>query len=127
MRRRSKLWITILVVALSATVVLWNSSADTAAPALGVSDARYQAAALDGQAVTVRGTVLEGSIVEDGPTLVEFVVADHLEQLRVVYGQNPPDNFGVKEVVLQATLVTGEDGTPYLEAHAIQVGCASKY
>lgn len=124
MRRRAKLLVALLLVAGSLTLVLWNTQAQAAAPALAVSDAKYRA---PGDVVVVRGTVVEGSIVESGGMLHSFVVEDTHERMRVDYAAPPPDNFGAKQVVVHGTVRHAEDGTPYLEGSAIQVGCASKY
>ena len=127
MRRRNKVFATLFVVAAALTLIFLNTGAQTASSALAVSDAKRQAAELDGRVVTVRGTVVEGTLVESGSRLVEFVIADASERLRVEFNDTAPDNFGVKEVVVKGELLVGDDSVPYLVAHEIKVGCASKY
>lgn len=127
MRRPAKLLTALLVVSAALGLIAWNTSAQTAPPALSVSDAKRQAADLAGTEVSVRGTVVEGSIVQDASVVVSFVVADSFERLRVQFGQTPPDNFGVKEVVVRGSLGQDAQAVVVLEAHSIQVGCSSKY
>jgi cytochrome c-type biogenesis protein CcmE len=118
MRRTQKLLVTSLVVGAAVGLILWNTAAETAAPALGVSEAKRKAADYETGAVAV---LLNGSIVES------FVIADSLEQLRVEYNQPPPDNFGPKDVIVYGMLRTTSEGTILLQATSIQVGCSSKY
>lgn len=127
MRRLAKLLVALLVVGASVAVVLWNSTAETAPPALSVADAKRNAAPLEGRDVTVRGSVVEGTIVMDGGRVAAFVMGDIAEKISVHYNRTPPDNFGSKEVVVHGSLHVGSDGVPWLEATTIQVGCASKY
>ncbi len=127
MRRKAKLLVALIVVAASAGLVLWNTSSTAGSPAMGVSEAKHKAETLQGDSITVRGTVVAGSIVEDGARVVEFVVGDGTEQLRVLFNRTPPDNFGAKEVVVDGTMDVGADGVPLLRADEIKVGCASKY
>lgn len=127
MRRSAKLLTALAVIAASATIVLWNTGAQSAPPALGVADAKREAHEWSGRDVTVRGNVVEGSIREEGSRVVEFVIADAFEKMRVAYNQTPPDSFGAKEVVVRGQLWVAQDGVPFLEARTIQVGCASKY
>jgi cytochrome c-type biogenesis protein CcmE len=127
MRRNAKLIVAFLLVAASAGLVLWSTSAATTPPALGVSEAKQRAATLEGQTVTVRGNVVEGTIEESDGRVLSFVVEDHAERLRVLYGRPPPDNFGAKQVVLTGAFGFDAEGTPIFHAESIQVGCASKY
>lgn len=127
MRRTHKFLITSLVIGASALLIAWNTSAESARPALGVADAKREALALQGQPVAVRGTVLEGSIVMNGSLVESFVVADSEEQLLVWFGAPPPDSFGPKEVVVYGVLETDVSGVALLRAESIQVGCSSKY
>lgn len=126
MRRRAKLLTALILVSASATLILWNTGAAAPSPAMGVSDAKWKAHALEGQEVTIRGTIELGSIKESEGRVQEFVVADEFEKLLVRFNQTPPDNFGAKEVMAKGHLVI-EDGVPVLIAESIQVGCASKY
>lgn len=115
------------LLAASLGVVVWNTSASQVPEAIGVSDAKRQAQLLDGKPLSVRGVVLEGTIIEDEGRLKEFVLADEFEQLRVYYEGSPPDNFGAKDVVVEGTIQVQDDGVPVLNATQIKVGCASKY
>lgn len=127
MRRTQKLLITSLVVGAAVGLILWNTAADTAAPAIGVTEAKRKAGDYSPTQVAVRGTVLAESIQFNASRVESFVIADSLEQLQVSFNQTPPDNFGPKEVVVYGLLRTSEDGTVVLEAQSIQVGCSSKY
>lgn len=127
MRASAKLAAALFVVAASGLLIVWNTSAASAPPALGVSDAKRQYAVHQDREVSVRGTVVEGSLRELTPTEHHFVIADAFEQLRVVYRGILPDSFGVKEVVARGTLVEGDGAVVQLDATAIQVGCSSKY
>lgn len=127
MQRRTKILSVLFVLGGAALLIFANTGAQSAASALGVADAKHQAASLAGREVTVRGTVVEGTISESDSRLVEFAMADAQERLRVVYNDTAPDNFGPKEVVVIGTLYLQEDGVPYLAAREIKVGCASKY
>lgn len=127
MRRPHKLLVTCLVVGAATALIAWNTAAEAGAPALGVADAKRRAALHESQAVAVRGSVLAESIVVQGSLVESFVIADAEEQLRVVYNQLPPDNFGPKDVVVNGVLGLGDEGEPVLYATSIQVGCSSKY
>lgn len=127
MRRRSKLLVALLLISASTGLILWQTQAAGAPAALGVSDAKWQAESLSGEEVSVRGNVVAGTIVEDGPRVVSFIVADAQEQLYVFYNQTPPDSFGAKEVVVKGTMSVDAEGVPVLQAGSIFVGCASKY
>lgn len=127
MRRTQKLLITSLVIGAAVGLILWNTAAETAAPALGVAEAKRKAGEFSPTTVSVRGTVTPESIVVNGTKLESFVIADSLEQLQVLFNQTPPDNFGPKEVVVYGSLMTSEDGSVFLAAQSIQVGCSSKY
>jgi cytochrome c-type biogenesis protein CcmE len=127
MRRTQKLLVTSLVVGAAVGLILWNTAAETAAPALGVSEAKRKAADYETGAVAVRGLVLADSILLNGSIVESFVIADSLEQLRVEYNQPPPDNFGPKDVIVYGMLRTTSEGTILLQATSIQVGCSSKY
>lgn len=116
-----------MVVLVAGVVLLWVTSAQSAPPALGVTDAKRQAETLEGKSVNVRGNILEGTIVEQDGRVLEFVIGDAFERLRVDYNQTPPDNFGAKEVVVKGVLALDADGHPFLHASSIQVGCSSKY
>ena len=126
MRRRAKVITALFLVVAAAALIFWNTGTASPTPALGVSDAKWKAPTLEGREVNVRGNVVQGSIVEVDGKIVEFIVADDFEQLRVLYNQTPPDNFGPKEVMAKGELVIVE-GVPVLQASSLQVGCASKY
>src|SRR5688500_6145734 len=98
MRRTHKFVITSLVVGAAVLLIMWNTAAETAAPALGVAEAKRKAGELSPTTVAVRGIVLAESIMLNGTVVESFVIADALEELHVEFGQNPPDNFGPKEV-----------------------------
>lgn len=127
MIRRQKFLVTGLVVGAAALLILWNTSAQSATPALGVAEAKRDAPRLQGQAVAVRGTVVEGSIETNGSVVERFVLADSLEQLLVEFGKTPPDNFGPKEVVVYGVVEHSAEGRIVLHAQSLQVGCSSKY
>lgn len=127
MRRRAKVLSVGFVIAGAFALILLSTGAQPAVAAMGVADAKLQASALAGQEVTVRGTVVEGTMLESGSRLLEFVIADPAERMRVLFNETTPDNFGVKEVVVTGELVLQDDGVPYLMAREIKVGCASKY
>jgi len=127
MRRRTKFFVALLLIAASLALVLWNASAATAPPALTVTDAKYRAIEHPQTDATVRGNVVEGSIVEVDGRVVSFQVEDGRERLPVTYNATPPDNFGAKQVVVRGTLAVDDHGLPVLQAQTIQVGCASKY
>lgn len=127
MRRPHKFLITSLVIGASALLIAWNTSAESARPALGVAEAKRGALELQGQPVAVRGTVLEGSIVMNGTFVESFVVADAQEQLLVLFGAPPPDSFGPKEVVVYGVMDADASDAALLRAESIQVGCSSKY
>lgn len=127
MHPRAKLLTTLLILAAAAALILWNARAQAAPPALGVSDAKRQAEQHLGREVSVRGSVVEGSILQEGSTVLSFVLADGSERLLVRYNQTPPDNFGVKEVVVRGVLAQDAQSAIVLHATAIQVGCSSKY
>lgn len=127
MRRTHKLLVTSLVVGAAVGLIMWNTAADAAAPALGVAEAKRKASEYAPSTVSVRGTVLAESIQVNGTIVESFVIADSLEQLQVSFNQNPPDNFGPKEVVVYGALRTVDDGSVVLDAQSIQVGCSSKY
>lgn len=126
MRRRAKLLTALFLVGAAGALVLWNTGAAAPTPALGVSDAKWKALSLEGREVNVRGNIVQGSILEADGRVLEFIVADDFEQLRVLFNQTPPDNFGAKEVMAKGR-ITLVDGLPVLEASSLQVGCASKY
>jgi cytochrome c-type biogenesis protein CcmE len=127
MRRTQKLLITSLVIGAAVGLILWNTAAETTAPALGVAEAKRKASDYAPTTVAVRGTVVAESIRLNGTSLDSFVIADSLEQLQVRFNQTPPDNFGPKEVVVYGSLKSLADGSIVLDAQSIQVGCSSKY
>jgi cytochrome c-type biogenesis protein CcmE len=127
MRRRTKFVVALLLIAASLGLVLWNTGTAAAPPALTVSDAKFRALEHPDTEATVRGNVVEGSIVESGGRVASFLVEDGQERLLVFYNDTPPDNFGAKQVVVQGTLGLDDAGLPVLRATSIQVGCASKY
>jgi cytochrome c-type biogenesis protein CcmE len=127
MRRAKKLLITGLVLVAAALVIAWNTSAQSADPALGVTAAKRAGLhGVDGEQ-SVRGTVLESSIVHEGGRLRSFVLSDGTEQLLVLYNQTPPDAFGPKDVMVKGHLDVDSEGRVVLQATNIQVGCSSKY
>lgn len=127
MRRRTKLVVALLLVGASVGLVVWNTSTAAAPPALTVTDAKHHALDRPGADATVRGNVVEGSIVETDGRVVSFLVEDGQERLLVLYNETPPDNFGAKQVAVKGTLELDAQGLPILHAESIQVGCASKY
>lgn len=127
MRRTQKLLVTFAVVGAACLLIAWNTTADAGPAAIGVTEAKREAAALGATPVQVRGTVTEASIVMNESRVERFVMADSEEQLRVEYGRTAPDNFGPKEVVVRGHLRVTDDGTVVLMADEIQVGCSSKY
>ena len=127
MRRSHKLLITLAVVGAATLLIAWNTSAQTARPAMSVSDAKRDAAQLEQKEVAVRGMVEAPSIVLNGTIVESFVIEDGSEKLRVEYNRPPPDNFGPKDVVVNGRVQRQADGTVVLLADSIQVGCSSKY
>ena len=127
MRRTQRLAVAGLVVLAATGLLVFNAGADEGPTTLGVSDAKRDAGALLGQPIAVRGFIEEGTIVYNGTMVETFVIADQGERLWVRYGQNPPDAFGAKDVVVYGSLSTLEDGTVVLDADSVFVGCASKY
>lgn len=82
--------------------------------------------------VHVKGSIVEGSVVRDGAT-VTFLVADGARTIEVrwdaarpIPDQEAGGTIEGKNVVIVGTLVR-DDGEPYLLAHEMTVGCASKY
>lgn len=127
MQRRHKFLVTFAVIGAATLLIAWNTTADAGPAALGVAQAKREAAAYGSAPVQVRGSVMEASIVSNGSLVERFVLADSEEQMRVEYGRNPPDNFGPKEVVVRGHLRVEADGAVVLMADEIQVGCSSKY
>ncbi|HLE47294.1 MAG TPA: cytochrome c maturation protein CcmE [Candidatus Thermoplasmatota archaeon] len=127
MRRSQKLLVTFLVVGAATLLIAWNTSADAGPAALGVTQAKREAATLGAAPVQVRGTVMEASVLMNESRVESFVIADSDEQMRVEYGRTAPDNFGPKEVVVRGHLRVDADGSVVLMADEIQVGCSSKY
>ncbi|MBI2077883.1 MAG: cytochrome c maturation protein CcmE [Euryarchaeota archaeon] len=127
MQRRQKFLVTFGVIGAATLLIAWNTTADAGPAALGVAQAKRDAATYGATPVQVRGSVVEASIVANGSLVESFTIADSEEQMRVEYGRNPPDNFGPKEVVVRGHLRIGDDGGVTLMADEIQVGCSSKY
>lgn len=127
MRRAQKILITLAVVGAASLLIVWNTSAQEARPAMSVTDAKKDAAQLQDRAVAVRGTVDAASIVLNGTLVERFVIGDGVEKLQVEFHQAPPDNFGPKDVVVNGRVLRNDDGTVVLFADSIQVGCSSKY
>ena len=127
MDRARKLAIALGVVGAAALLIVWNAAGTSTPTAIGVSDAKRSADALQGQPLQVRGTIEPGTIAYNGTLVDRFVMVDSEEKLLVIFGQLPPDAFGPKEVVVHGLLGQLEDGTVVLNANAVHVGCASKY
>ena len=127
MRRARKLLITCLVIGAAVLLIAWNTTAQTSRTALGVSDAKRDAANLEGREIALKGTVVAGSIVLNQSRIESFDVMDSQERLHVLYGLAPPENFGPKDVVVNGFLNRTADGGIVFQAHSIQVGCSSKY
>lgn len=127
MRRARKTLVAFLVLSAATLLILWNTAAQEAPQAIGVSEAKRRAALLEDTPLSVRGIVVEGSIVTNGSVVESFAIEDSEEQLLVLLGQVPPDGFGPKDVVVNGRLRLMDDGLVVLEAESLQVGCASKY
>lgn len=127
MRRTHKLLITLAVIGAATLLIAWNTSAQEARPAMSVTDAKRDAAALETREIAVRGTVDAASIVANGTLVESFVIVDGSEQLKVEFHKPPPDNFGPKDVVVNGRVQRQPDGAVVLFADSIQVGCSSKY
>ena len=86
-----------------------------------------------GRTYDVKASVVEGSLVRDG-TPVTFQIADGASTLDVRWDPAHPlpdheagGTIEGKNVVVRGTLERDEDGTLFLAAHEMTVGCASKY
>lgn len=113
------------VIAASALLIAWNTTAQAGPKSIGVSDAKRDAGLLDGRSVAVRGVV--ENVTTNGTLVASFVLAEGSEKILVSFGMPPPDNFGpAKDVVVYGTLAAHE-GSARLLAASIQVGCSSKY
>lgn len=100
---------------------------------LGAGEVARDAAAYEGRAVEVKGTVVEGSLVRNDEP-VRFLVGDGERTLEVRWDPAHPlpdheagGTIEGKNVVVHGTVMRDESGAPYLLADQMQVGCASKY
>lgn len=87
----------------------------------------------EGQELDVKASVVEGSLRRDA-TPVTFQIADGARTLEVRWDPAHPlpdheagGTIEGKNVVVRGTLERDADGTLYLLAHEMTVGCASKY
>lgn len=90
-------------------------------------------AAYDGREVGVKATVVEGTL-DRASEPVRFLIADGARVLEVRWDPAHPlpdheagGTIEGKNVVVHGTVLRDEAGAPYLLAHEMQVGCASKY
>lgn len=132
MHRRQKLFIAMGVIAASALLISFNTTAQAGPKAMGVAEAKQDHLLLAGRPVSVRGVV--ENVTTNGTMVDTFILSEGGEKLLVKFGQPPPDNFGpAKDVVVYGTLVDDSASGPsggfaaHLEATSIQVGCSSKY
>ena len=92
-----------------------------------------QPAAYEGREVGLKATVVEGSL-DRASEPVRFLVADGERLLEVRWDPAVPlpdheagGTIEGKNVVVHGVLMRDDAGAPYLLAHEMQVGCASKY
>lgn len=90
-------------------------------------------AAYEGREVGLKATVVPGSL-DRAAEPVRFLVADGARTLEVRWDPAHPlpdheagGTIEGKNVVVHGTLARDGTGAPYLLAHEMQVGCASKY
>ena len=98
-----------------------------------VGDVVADPAAYEGREVGLKASVVPGSL-ERAAEPVRFLVADGARSLEVRWDPAHPlpdheagGTIEGKNVVVHGTLLLDEAGAPYLLAHEMQVGCASKY
>lgn len=89
--------------------------------------------AFEGQEVEIKASVVEGSLRRDSLPLT-FLLDDGQATLPVQWDPATPlpdheagGTIEGKNVVVHGVVRVDEAGAPYLAAHEMQVGCASKY
>lgn len=101
---------------------------------LGAASIAADPGAFEGEEVELKASVVEGSLRRDAMPMT-FLVDDGRATLEVRWdpARPVPDHeaggtIEGKNVILHGTVrVDPETGLAYLEAHEMQVGCASKY
>lgn len=100
---------------------------------LTVADVVADPAGHEGRAVELKGSVVPGSLVRDEEP-VRFLIEDGARTIEVRWDPAHPlpdheagGTIEGKSVVVRGTVTVDADGTPYVTAHEMQVGCASKY
>ena len=90
-------------------------------------------ASYEGREVGLKATVVPGTL-ERAAEPVRFLVADGARSLEVRWDPAHPlpdheagGTIEGRNVVVHGVLLRDEAGVPYLLAHGMQVGCASKY
>lgn len=80
--------------------------------------------------VTIKASVLEGSLAKDG-NATRFTLTDGASELPVVWTRAMPDHETGGSIEGKTVVITGAvalvDGRPVLMGETMQVGCASKY
>lgn len=98
-----------------------------------VDDVLANPAAYDNREVGLKATIVEGSL-DRAADPVRFLIADGANALPVRWDPAHPlpdheagGTIEGKNVVVHGLILLDENGAPYLLAHEMQVGCASKY
>ena len=99
----------------------------------GVGELLDDPAAYEGREVDVKASVAEGSLARDTEPIT-FQLVEGARTLEVRWDPSVPipdheagGTIEGKNVVVRGTLHRGADGSLFLVAHEMTVGCASKY
>lgn len=132
MKRSAKLGLAVILVAIGGALAFVGATPQAYQT---VSALANDPADWEGRLVEVKATVVPGSLnatAEDTP--LAFTVRDDRMSLPVRWDAErpiPPHEDGGtiegRTIVVKGTVVQGDDGTWFLLAEDMQVGCASKY
>lgn len=131
MKKAARLGILVLLVAAGGALA-WAGAMPQGYESVGAIVA--DPAAYEGREVGLKATVVEGTL-ERATEPIRFLAADGDRVLEVRWDPAHPlpdheagGTIEGKNVVVHGTLLRDpETGAPYLLAHEMQVGCASKY
>lgn len=129
MKRGPKLLLVVLLVATGGALAFAGALPEGYK---GVADVLADPRAFDGREVELKASVVEGTLVRDSLP-VRFLVTDGSGTMEVRWDPALPlpdheagGTIEGKNVVVHGQVLVDEAG-PYLLAHDMQVGCASKY
>jgi cytochrome c-type biogenesis protein CcmE len=129
-RKAAKLVLLVLLVGAGGALAFAGAMPEAYA---GVGAVVDDPAAFEGREVGLKATVVPGTL-DRAAEPVRFLVADGARTLEVRWDPAHPlpdheagGTIEGRNVVVHGTLARDESGVPYLIAHEMQVGCASKY